>query len=59
MISFTAFKLFIAVVYVWFAIGIVVISVFAVRELFAWFRADDEESCDQNIPKGHQNNYEM
>ena len=37
MISFTAFKLFILIVYVWFAVGIAVISVFAIRELFSWF----------------------
>ena len=29
------FKLFILIVYVWFAVGIAVISVFAIRELFS------------------------
>lgn len=42
MISFTAFKLFILIVYVWFAVGIAVISVFAIRELFSWFKVPNE-----------------
>ena len=42
MISFTAFKLFILIVYVWFAVGIAVISVFAIRELFSWFKVTKE-----------------
>ena len=35
MISFTVFKLFILIVHVWFAVGIAVIRVFAIRELFS------------------------
>lgn len=58
MISFTAFKLFIAVVYLWFAVGIVVISIFAVRELFSWFKVPQEHSSN-NIQGGHKTNYEM
>lgn len=42
MISFTAFKLFHIIVYVWFAVGIAVISVFAIRELFSWFKVPNE-----------------
>lgn len=42
MISFIAFKLFILIVYVWFAVGIAVISVFAIRELFSWFKVPNE-----------------
>lgn len=35
MISFTVFNLFILIVHVWFVVGIAVISVFAIRELFS------------------------
>ena len=51
MISFTAFKLFILIVYVWFAVGIAVISVFAIRELFSWFKVPNEH-ISQSIQKG-------
>ncbi len=58
MISFTAFKLFILIVYVWFAVGIAVISVFAIRELFSWFKVPNEH-ISQSIQKGPRKNYEM
>ena len=48
MISFTAFKLFILIVYVWFAVGIAVISVFAIRELFSWFKVP---TCHKSVLK--------
>ena len=56
--SFTAFKLFILIVYVWFAVGIAVISVFAIRELFSWFKVPNEH-ISQSIQKGPRKNYEM
>ena len=52
------FKLFILIVYVWFAIGIAVISVFAIRELFSWFKVPNEH-ISQSIQKGPRKNYEM
>ena len=58
MISFTAFKLFILIVYVWFAVGIAVISVFAIRELFSWFKVPNEQ-ISQSTQKGPRKNYEM
>lgn len=59
MISFTTFKLLITIVYVWFAIGVAVISVFAVSELCSWFRSSEDHSSNKNIQKGHNTNYEM
>lgn len=59
MISFTTFKLFITIVYVWFAIGVAVISVFAVRELYSWFKSSEDHSSNKNIQKGRTTNYEM
>ena len=50
--------LFILIVYVWFAIGIAVISVFAIRELFSWFKVPNEH-ISQSIQKGPRKNYEM
>lgn len=58
MISFTAFKLFIAIVYLWFAVGIVVISIFAIKELFSWFKVPQDHSS-QAIQGGQKTNYEM
>lgn len=52
------FKLFILIVYVWFAVGIAVISVFAIRELFSWFKVPNEH-ISQSIQKGPRKNYEM
>ena len=57
MISFTAFKLFIIlIVYVWFAVGIAVISVFAIRIVY-WFKVPNEH-ISQSIRKDREN-YEM
>ena len=58
MISFTAFKLFILIVYVWFAIGVSVISVFAIRELISWFKVPYDHTTN-SIQKGPKKNYEM
>ena len=58
MISFTAFKLFITIVYVWFAIGVAVISVFAIRELLSWFKVPDDHTTN-SLQKGPKKNYEM
>ena len=42
MISYTTFVSLIYVIYAWFAIGVGIISVFSIRELFLMFRKTND-----------------
>ena len=49
MISFTTFSTLITVTYAWFAIGAVVISIFAVKELWIMLTAHSKSKNSDEI----------
>lgn len=49
MISFTTFELLIYIVYAWFAIGVGVISIFAVKELFLMIKGTNADTSKNDI----------
>lgn len=55
MLSFGAFQMYIAIVFFWFAIGAIVIGIFAMKELIILFRGSTEEKME----KGEVVEYEV